>query len=155
MCRRRLLEKARDDSLRGDPKVYRLTAVALGAMGHATLDSFQMWCAIQIGRLQPWRGPSNNDPIHPCSAAVNLVPPLCGPERTGRLFADVGSAAVTSAAGGCMGSSGSSRVMADRLGRRPEQAKTLLRQEAGAARSLRNIIPPSDSPVVASWEVQQ
>jgi chromosome segregation and condensation protein ScpB/DNA-binding XRE family transcriptional regulator len=41
MCRRRFLEKTRDDSLRGDPNVYRLTAMALGAMGHATLESFQ------------------------------------------------------------------------------------------------------------------
>jgi chromosome segregation and condensation protein ScpB len=45
MCRRSLLEKAKDDTLRGDPNVYRLTAVSLGAMGHATLDSFQSWCA--------------------------------------------------------------------------------------------------------------
>ncbi len=44
MCRRGLLEKARDDTLRGDPNVYRLTAVALGAMGHATLESWQLWC---------------------------------------------------------------------------------------------------------------
>jgi transcriptional regulator with XRE-family HTH domain len=45
MVRRGLLEKARDDVLRGDPNIYRLTAVALGAMGHATLESFQGWCA--------------------------------------------------------------------------------------------------------------
>ena len=44
MVRRGLLEKARDDSLRGDPNIYRLTAIALGAMGHATLESFQVWC---------------------------------------------------------------------------------------------------------------
>ena len=44
MVRRGLLEKARDDALRGDPNLYRLTAVALGAMGHATLESFQAWC---------------------------------------------------------------------------------------------------------------
>ncbi len=44
MCQRGLLDKARDDALRGDPNVYRLTAVALGAMGHATLASFQTWC---------------------------------------------------------------------------------------------------------------
>jgi transcriptional regulator with XRE-family HTH domain len=49
MCARGLLEKVRDDTLRGDPKVYRLTAVALGAMGHATLDSFQFWCAARVG----------------------------------------------------------------------------------------------------------
>jgi chromosome segregation and condensation protein ScpB len=45
LCRRGLLEKSRDDSSRGDPNTYRLTAVALGAMGHATLDSFQAWCS--------------------------------------------------------------------------------------------------------------
>jgi len=45
MCRRGLLEKARDDSLRGDPNVYRLTTLALGACGHTTLESFQAWCA--------------------------------------------------------------------------------------------------------------
>jgi len=44
MCRRGLLEKARDDLLRGDPNVYRLTALSLGAMGHATVESFQSWC---------------------------------------------------------------------------------------------------------------
>ncbi len=44
MVRRGLLEKARDDALRGDPNVYRLTAVALAAMGHATVESFQAWC---------------------------------------------------------------------------------------------------------------
>jgi chromosome segregation and condensation protein ScpB len=44
MVRRGLLEKARDDALRGDPNIYRLTAVALGAMGHASLGSFQAWC---------------------------------------------------------------------------------------------------------------
>ena len=49
MCRRGLLEKARDDSLRGDPNIYRLTAVALGAMGHASLESFQSWCASALG----------------------------------------------------------------------------------------------------------
>jgi len=49
MCRRGLLEKARDDSLRGDPNIYRLTAVALGALGHATSDSFQTWCAAALG----------------------------------------------------------------------------------------------------------
>jgi transcriptional regulator with XRE-family HTH domain len=48
MCRRGLLEKARHDSLRGDPNVYRLTAVALGALGHATLESFQGWCAAAV-----------------------------------------------------------------------------------------------------------
>jgi chromosome segregation and condensation protein ScpB len=48
MCRRGLLEKARDVTLRGDPNVYRLTAVSLGALGHATLDSFQSWCASAI-----------------------------------------------------------------------------------------------------------
>jgi transcriptional regulator with XRE-family HTH domain len=50
MCRRGLLEKARDDTLRGDPNVYRLTVVALGAMGHATLESFHVWCAQAIGQ---------------------------------------------------------------------------------------------------------
>lgn len=45
MVRRGLLEKARDDTLAGDPNIYRLTAVALGAMGHASLESFQGWCA--------------------------------------------------------------------------------------------------------------
>jgi chromosome segregation and condensation protein ScpB/DNA-binding XRE family transcriptional regulator len=50
MVRRGLLEKARDDALRGDPNVYRLTAVALGAMGHATLDSFQAWCQAAVAR---------------------------------------------------------------------------------------------------------
>jgi chromosome segregation and condensation protein ScpB/DNA-binding XRE family transcriptional regulator len=45
MCRRELLDKARDDSLRGDPNVFRLTAVALGALGYATLESFQAWCS--------------------------------------------------------------------------------------------------------------
>ena len=50
LCRRGLLEKVRDDTLRGDPNVYRLTALALGAMGHATLDSFQGWCT---GELTP------------------------------------------------------------------------------------------------------
>ena len=45
MCRRGLLEKARDNRLRGDPTVYRLTALSLGAMGHATLESFQSCCA--------------------------------------------------------------------------------------------------------------
>jgi chromosome segregation and condensation protein ScpB/DNA-binding XRE family transcriptional regulator len=50
MVRRGLLEKARDDALRGDPNIYRLTAVALGAMGHATLDSFQAWCQAAVAR---------------------------------------------------------------------------------------------------------
>jgi transcriptional regulator with XRE-family HTH domain len=44
LCRRGLLDKARDDSLKGDPNTYRLTAVALGAMGRATLESLQAWC---------------------------------------------------------------------------------------------------------------
>ena len=44
MCQRGLLEKARDDSVRRDPIIYRLTALALGAMDHATLESFQVWC---------------------------------------------------------------------------------------------------------------
>jgi chromosome segregation and condensation protein ScpB/DNA-binding XRE family transcriptional regulator len=48
MVRRGLLQKARDDSLRGDPNIYRLTAVALGATGHATLESFQAWCQIAV-----------------------------------------------------------------------------------------------------------
>ena len=48
MCRRSLLEQARDDSLRGDPNLY-LTAVSLGALGYATLDSFQSWCASALG----------------------------------------------------------------------------------------------------------
>jgi chromosome segregation and condensation protein ScpB len=52
MCRRGLLEKARDDSLRGDPNIYRLTAVALGAMGHATLESFQAWCSPTVSIAQ-------------------------------------------------------------------------------------------------------
>lgn len=45
LCRRGFLETIRDDTLRGDPRVYRLTALALGAMGHATLESFRAWCA--------------------------------------------------------------------------------------------------------------
>ena len=45
LCRRGFLETTRDDSLKGDPYVYRLTAVALGAMGHATSESFRAWCA--------------------------------------------------------------------------------------------------------------
>jgi chromosome segregation and condensation protein ScpB len=55
MCRRGLLEKARDDSLRGDPNIYRLTAVALGAMGHSTLESFQAWSSITFSSLQSAR----------------------------------------------------------------------------------------------------
>ncbi|MGZ4665793.1 MAG: SMC-Scp complex subunit ScpB [Frankiaceae bacterium] len=45
MCQRGLLEKARDDTLRGDPSVYRLTALAVGVMGHTTAESFQARCA--------------------------------------------------------------------------------------------------------------
>ena len=41
----RLPEKARDDSLRGDPNIYRLTAVALGAMGYTSPEAFQPWAA--------------------------------------------------------------------------------------------------------------
>jgi hypothetical protein len=53
MRRRGLLMKIRDGSLRGDPNLYRLTAVALGAMGHATLESFQTWCqALASGRSE-------------------------------------------------------------------------------------------------------
>lgn len=33
LCRRGLLEKARDESVRGDPNTHRLTAIALGTMG--------------------------------------------------------------------------------------------------------------------------
>ncbi len=49
MCRRGLLDKVRDDAVRGDPNVFRLTAVALGAMGHATTESFQTWCSTEVG----------------------------------------------------------------------------------------------------------
>jgi hypothetical protein len=45
----RLLVKARDDALRGDPNVFRLTDVALGATGHATLESFQRRCDGAVG----------------------------------------------------------------------------------------------------------
>lgn len=45
LCRRGLLLITRDDSLRGDPYLYRVTATALGVMGHGTLESFQAWCA--------------------------------------------------------------------------------------------------------------
>ena len=48
LCRRGLLVKARDDSLRGDPNTYTLTATALGVLGHATLESFQAWCAAAV-----------------------------------------------------------------------------------------------------------
>ncbi len=48
MCRRGLLETARDEVLRGDPNVYRLTAVAFGVMGHATVESFQAWCVTSV-----------------------------------------------------------------------------------------------------------
>jgi transcriptional regulator with XRE-family HTH domain len=48
MVRRGLLEKARDDVLRGEPNIYRLTAFALGAMGHASLESFQAWCQSEV-----------------------------------------------------------------------------------------------------------
>jgi hypothetical protein len=48
MCRRGPLEKAVDDAAPWDPNVYGLTAVALGAMGHATLESFQSWCAAAV-----------------------------------------------------------------------------------------------------------
>ena len=44
MCRRGFLEKAKDDTLLGDPNIYRLTAVSLGAMGYTTLEAFQLWC---------------------------------------------------------------------------------------------------------------
>jgi chromosome segregation and condensation protein ScpB len=47
LVRRGLLQKTRDDALAGDPNVYGLTALALGAVGHATLESFQTWCAEQ------------------------------------------------------------------------------------------------------------
>jgi chromosome segregation and condensation protein ScpB len=49
LCRRGLLEKARDGSRRGDPYVYRLTAMALGVMGHGSLESFQSWCRTNAG----------------------------------------------------------------------------------------------------------
>lgn len=48
-CRRGLLDKAHRDSLRGDPNVYRLTAVALGTVGHTTLESFQARCGEVTG----------------------------------------------------------------------------------------------------------
>ncbi len=48
LVRQGFLDKSRDDNLMGDPNVFRLTAVALGAMGHATIESFQAWCALAI-----------------------------------------------------------------------------------------------------------
>ena len=45
LARRGFLRTARDDSLKGDPNTYALTALALGVMGHATLESFRAWCA--------------------------------------------------------------------------------------------------------------
>jgi chromosome segregation and condensation protein ScpB/DNA-binding XRE family transcriptional regulator len=62
MCRRGLIAKARDDTLPGDPNTYRLTAVALGAMGHATLESFQAW----FGRATTDR--SLLDDVHPATS---------------------------------------------------------------------------------------
>jgi chromosome segregation and condensation protein ScpB len=52
LCRRGLLVKARDDSLRGDPNIYRITATALGVMGHATLESFEAQCRIEVESLR-------------------------------------------------------------------------------------------------------
>ncbi len=63
LVRRGLLEKARDDALRGDPNIYRLTAVALGAMGHATVESFQAWCQAEVA-------PEHNGP-HPRARATD------------------------------------------------------------------------------------
>ncbi len=45
LARQGFLVKTRDDSPVGDPNIYRLTALALGAMGHATIESFHAWCA--------------------------------------------------------------------------------------------------------------
>ena len=45
LVRQGFLVKTRDDTLPGDPNIYRLTALALGAMGHATIESFHAWCA--------------------------------------------------------------------------------------------------------------
>jgi len=69
MVRRGLLQKARDNSLRGDPNIYRLTAIALGAMGHATLESDQTWCNDQIqdspaSTTQTKRGDGDNEVAH-------------------------------------------------------------------------------------------
>ena len=47
LARRGLLEKVRDHSQPGDPNMFRLTALALGALGHANLESLQHWCTSQ------------------------------------------------------------------------------------------------------------
>jgi chromosome segregation and condensation protein ScpB len=44
LCRRGVLNKVRDDSLPGDPNTYGLTALALGLLGHSSLESFQARC---------------------------------------------------------------------------------------------------------------
>jgi hypothetical protein len=43
-----LLDKVADPKVHGGPNVYRVTANALGAMGHATLESLQAYLAHAI-----------------------------------------------------------------------------------------------------------